>query len=414
MTNIRTRTPLSDTSITGTIPAPTPKLYTLTFLVLCLSNLLFAASFTMIIPELPAYLSSLGGEDYKGLIISLFTLTAGLSRPFSGKLTDTVGRMPVMIFGTLVCVVCSLFYPVLGTVGAFLLLRFLHGFSTGFKPTASTAYIADIVPENRRGEALGIAGVSMNLGASAAPPFGSWLTQVYSLEMMFYISSGVALVSILMLLTLKETLSQNQKQPFSLSLLKIKWSDVYDQTALSPAFVCMFVYLGFGLMLTIVPDQSDHLGISNKGTFFAFVTFSSVLSRLVAGRVSDRLGRMPVMQAGVVMLCASLCIIGYAITPFLFFVGASGLGFSMGIIAPALFAWTIDRASDVHRGRALATIYIALEIGIGMGAFFSAYFYDNNPENFAWTLYLTAIVTAIAALFLFGYKPSDRMGTQIR
>ena len=77
----------------------------------------------MIIPELPAYLTSLGGEDYKGLIISLFTITAGLSRPFSGKLADTIGRMPVMVIGTLVCVVCSLFYPILSSVGGFLLLR---------------------------------------------------------------------------------------------------------------------------------------------------------------------------------------------------------------------------------------------------------------------------------------------------
>ncbi|MCB0677887.1 MAG: MFS transporter, partial [Saprospiraceae bacterium] len=128
------------------LPDPRP-LYTRQFLILCLSHALFGASFTMIIPELPAYLSSLGGEDYKGLIISLFTLTAGLSRPFSGKLTDTIGRVPVMVIGTLVCVVCSLLYPFLSSVAGFLLLRLFHGFSTGFKPTASTAYVADIVPD---------------------------------------------------------------------------------------------------------------------------------------------------------------------------------------------------------------------------------------------------------------------------
>jgi len=114
-------------------------LYTFQFALLCLSHVLFAGSFTMIIPELPDYLTQLGGAEYKGLIISLFTLTAGISRPFSGKLTDTVGRVPVMIVGALVCVVCSLFYPLLTSVAGFLLLRLLHGFSTGFKPTASTA-----------------------------------------------------------------------------------------------------------------------------------------------------------------------------------------------------------------------------------------------------------------------------------
>jgi len=57
----------------------------------------------MIIPELPAYLTSLGGGEYKGLIISVFTLTAAISRPFSGKLADTIGRIPVMVIGAGVC-----------------------------------------------------------------------------------------------------------------------------------------------------------------------------------------------------------------------------------------------------------------------------------------------------------------------
>lgn len=160
----------------------------------------------MIIPELPNFLSKLGGADYKGFIIAIFTLSAGLSRPFSGKLADTVGRIPLMVFGTLVCVLCSLLYPLLTTVAGFLFLRFLHGFSTGFKPTAATAFAADIVPIHRRGEAMGIMGVSMNLGASLFPPLGSFLVLQYSVDVMFYVSSFIALVSIGMLMGLKETL----------------------------------------------------------------------------------------------------------------------------------------------------------------------------------------------------------------
>ena len=81
------------------------ELYTRPFLLLCASHALFAASFNMMIPELPSYLASLGGADYKGLIIALFTITAGVSRPFSGKLADTIGRLPVMYVGTFACVV---------------------------------------------------------------------------------------------------------------------------------------------------------------------------------------------------------------------------------------------------------------------------------------------------------------------
>ena len=118
----------------------------------------------MMIPELPEYLTSLGGADYKGYIIALFTLSAALSRPFSGKLADTIGRIPVMVFGASVCFILGFLYPAVGTVWAFLLLRFFHGFSTGFKPTGTSAYVADVVPENRRGEAMGLLGVFGSLG----------------------------------------------------------------------------------------------------------------------------------------------------------------------------------------------------------------------------------------------------------
>ena len=95
-------------------------IYTLQFGLVCLSSFLFSASFNMLIPELPAYLTGLGGAEYKGLIIALFTLTAAISRPFSGKLTDTIGRVPVMAVGSLVCFVCGFLYPILTSISGFL------------------------------------------------------------------------------------------------------------------------------------------------------------------------------------------------------------------------------------------------------------------------------------------------------
>src|SRR5215207_1400988 len=146
--------------------------YTLKFWLLCASSFLFSSSFNMLIPELPAYLSSLGGTAYKGYIIALFTLTAGLSRPFSGRLTDTIGRVPVMAIGSIVCFVCGFLYPLFATVSGFLLLRLFHGFSTGFKPTATSAYIADIIPSNRWGEAMGIHGLCFSTGLAIGPAIG--------------------------------------------------------------------------------------------------------------------------------------------------------------------------------------------------------------------------------------------------
>ena len=79
--------------------APGPSLYSRSFLLLCLSHGLFAGSFTMMIPELPSYLSSMGVASHEGGIIALFTITAGLSRPFIGRLADRLGRSGMCPWG---------------------------------------------------------------------------------------------------------------------------------------------------------------------------------------------------------------------------------------------------------------------------------------------------------------------------
>ena len=381
-------------------------LYSSAFLLLCVSHVLFAGSFNMIVPELPNFLTELGGEDYKGFIIALFTLSAGLSRPTSGKLSDTIGRVPVMIVGTLVCVVCSLLYPLLTTVAGFLFLRFLHGFSTGFKPTASTVYTADIVPDHRRGEAMGILGISMNLGASMFPPIGSYLAMTYSMDVMFYISSFLALLSIAILMGLKETLPNKQK--FQAKLLKISRSEIIEPIAIPVAIVAVFLYLPYGVLLTISPDQSDFLGMENKGLLFTSLTIFSILSRAVAGKFSDKYGRVIVIKISTIFVAASLVYLGLANSVFHLMAAAGCLGFSVGIASPAVFAWVIDISPDERRGRSMATVYIALEIGIGGGALFSGWMYANNSDNFFKTYLTAAILTSMAGIYLqFFYKNPD-------
>jgi len=384
------------------MPSTDQPLYTAQFLLLCVSFALFGASFNMILPELPAYLTSLGGEDYKGLIIALFTLTAGISRPFSGKLSDTIGRVPIIIFGAVVCIICSLIYPILTTVSGFLVLRLFHGFSTGFTPTAITAYTADIVVEKRRGEAMGIIGVSINLGASIGPSIGSYLAAYHSLELMFYTSSALALISMLLLMNLKETLPH--KQAFHPSLLKLNRSEIVDSQSVIPAVACGMIYLGFGAIITITPDQSVHLGMINKGAFFTSFTLCSILSRLIAGRLSDIYGRVVAIRISAVMLSIAFVLMGMSTSPNWLLASSGLVGFSLGIGIPALFAWTIDRSEAANRGKAMATIYIGLEVAIGSGAILGAEIYDNNFANFSTAFNVIAIFPLIALLILWKEK----------
>ena len=366
----------------------TEKLYTLDFGLLCLSHMLFSASFNMMIPELPNYLSGLGGAEYKGWIIGIFTITAGLSRPFSGKLADTIGRIPVMFIGTFACVFCSLLYPALAFVSGFLAIRFLHGLSTGFKPTGTAAYVSDIVPVARRGEALGWLGVFLSLGGSASPPLGSWIVQVWSVNAMFYASAVFALFSIVILYKMEESLVQ--KQAFSWSLLRITKADIFDPLALPAAILMLFAYSSYGVMLTLVPDLCDQTGITNKGAFFTWFTLASILTRLTSGRVSDRLGREPVLAVSVIVMGVSMIVFGLAQTPTYVYLGAALFGLGNGIFSPTISAWTVDLGNDDNKGRALSTMYIALEIAIGGGAFMAGWYYQDLPQRMKLIFYVCA------------------------
>jgi MFS family permease len=382
-----------------------PSFFTLNFFLLCMSSFLFFSSFNMIIPELPAYLTSLGGEDYKGLIIALFTLSAGLSRPFSGKLADKVGRIPVMMFGASVCFIVGLLYPLLSFVGGFLFLRFAHGFSAGFTPTGASAYVADIVPFQKRGEAMGIQSLFGSLGMAAGPAIGGWIASVWPIEILFYCAAFTAIFSILILTRLKETLEE--KEPLRLSLFKLERTEIIEKRVLLPSIILFLSVFSFGVVLTIVPDLSAHLGIKNKGLFFAVFTLSSLGIRLLAGRTSDRHGRVAVMRVASAVMVLAMCAVAFAESKAVLLGSGVLFGAAVGMYSPTTTAWVVDRSLDRFRGRALATMYIFLEIGIGIGAVVAGWLYDNNPENFR-LVFLTSGAIAFLGFLILIFIKRDR------
>ncbi len=375
-------------------------IYTLNFGLVCLSCLLFSASFNMLIPELPDYLSELGGEKYIGLIIALFTLTAGISRPFSGKLTDSIGRKPVIIIGALVCVLCGFLYPILTSVAGFLLLRLVHGFSTGFSPTAIAAYVSDIVPSKRWGEALGIQSLFFSMGLALGPAIGSSIKLYYSFEVLFYSSSFFALLSIILVSRLEETLPNKQK--FSTSTLKLGRNDIIAKEVLSPAFVTLLSYLSFGIILTLIPDWTQHLGGKNKGLFFIVYTIASLFVRFIAGKLSDKYSRTLIVSIGLGFTIISLVLMGILQTLSGLLFSAIIYGIGMGIVSPSLSAWTIDLSNPKTKGKAIATRFIALEIGIGLGALLSGWYYQSDIARIPIVFYTCAVMILVAFVYVVG------------
>jgi MFS family permease len=373
---------------------------------LCLSSLMFFASFSMLIPELPSYLSSLGGEDYKGLIISLFTVTALLSRPFSGKLADKIGRVPVVMFGSVVCLICSLIYPVVTTVIGFMALRLLHGFSTGFTPTGQAAYLSDIVPPERRGEAMGFLGTAGTMGMAGGPALGGLISNDFGINAMFYASAFCAVVALVILSNIEETILK--KHRFTIGLLKIHKHDFLEPKVIVPSIVMVLCAYAYGAVYTVLPDFGEFVGIGNKGLLFTYLTVASFAVRLIAGKASDRYGRKPILLISSMVMCLSMLLVAFSDSAICLIIGVTIYGLAQGSTSPTLLAWATDLSDIKHKGRGVATLYIFMELGIGVGAFASGLVYGNDSSNFLSTFIICSALALIAFLYLLTQKRLPR------
>jgi MFS family permease len=307
-----------------------------------------------------------------------------------------------MIIGAVVSGLGSALYPYASTVAIFLFIRLFHGFSTGFKPTATSAYVADIVSSKRRGEALGILSMFGTIGTAAGPALGSQIYLMTNIDTLFYVSSGFAVASVLILAGMKETLQP--RKPFTFSMLKINRSDIYEPKVMEPSVIMLLTTLTFGTVVTLSPDFSEYLGIMNKGLFFTFFSLASLGVRIIGGKLSDKFGRLVVLKFSTFILAASIVIIGFSTSVWQFFLGAALFGIGYGLNSPTLFAWTIDLSPDQSRGRGISTVFIFLEVGIGTGSLISGTLYQGDDQRFPYIFAASALFPLIAFLRIIGKK----------
>jgi len=358
----------------------------------------FMTSFNLILPELNNYISILDGADKKGLIITLFTISAAISRPFSGKLSDTIGRKKVIYLGIICSFFVMLIYPFSYSVLFFLILRFLHGFSAGFAPTGATALLTDLIPEKSRGHAMGIWGTFISLGIGVGQTLGSWIYLSFGFTILFLIGALFSLIAFILVFWIKETLVNQQK--FNFKLLRISWKDVFEPNVLPAAFVMLLSAMCSGMIFVLTPDLSTYLGISNKGFFFGIYVIATILIRLLTSSLSDRIGREKTLLIGCFILVISMLLVGTSNSIVSYIFAAIIFGIATGITSPTMFAWTADLSHEDRRGVGAGTMFIALEFGIMFGALLTLVSYDSTKSTIFLTFLIGAIMATIACIYL--------------
>ena len=344
-------------------------------------SLFFA--FYVLTPLLPLYLSEHFGatKDVIGLVLSGYTVTALLFRPFSGYVVDSFSRKKVLMlcFGTF-----SIFfagYLAASTLLLFMVVRTLHGGPFGALTVANSTVAIDVLPSSRRTEGIGYYGLSNNLAMAIAPTIGIFLYKLTdSFEALFWLALIVACLGWLVDSTVdlrdknhgdwhNDSSVAEIRVPVPVIRNKLSW----DRFFLVKGWLLGLNMVAFGFSFGVLSNYlaiygKEVLGITGgTGTYFMLCSVGLILSRLQGGKAL-RKGRLTHNAAeGMV-----ISFVGYTL-----FIAAPGwlgyygsallIGLGNGHMWPAFQNMTINVAHNNQRGTANSTILISWDIGMGLG-----------------------------------------------
>ena len=331
------------------------------------SNFMIFFSFMLLTPLLPLYMSEEFGadKDLIGMVLSGYTLTALLVRPFSGYFVDSFPRKMVLLVSYFFFMALFAGYMVAGTVLLFAIVRTLHGFPFGATTVANSTVAIDVLHPTRRAEGIGYYGLSNNIATAIGPTVAILIYQAWeSYDLLFALSLLFALCGLIISATLKlpkkEIIKNKQKLSLDRFLLLKGWS-------LGIAMCCFS--FSYGVLATYLAIYGkEELGITGgTGLFFMILSIGLICSRLVGSRTL-RKGKIVENASFGVMVS----VFGYLLFAALhnlwgYYGAALIIGLGNGHMFPAFQTMFINLASHEQRGTANSTLLVSWDIGIGLG-----------------------------------------------
>ncbi|MCA1056117.1 MFS transporter [Rossellomorea aquimaris] len=342
-------------------------LWTRSFIMLMVGNLFVFMSFQMLIPTLPPYIKSLGASGLEiGLVTTLFSIGAVLSRPFIGFMLEYRERKPLVIIGVVSLLLITVVYPLSSVVVIFLLFRLVHGLAWGWSTTVNGTAAVDVVPKSRLGEGMGYYGLSITIGMIIAPSLGIYLFQVTTFTNLIITSGILGAIAILLLSLVRyqtpEMVKETKKEDLKFSYL----GSLIEKSSWFPAFITIMVTFGYGTIVTFIVIFGEERGIQHIFLFYLFNAIMASISRPVAGKWFDEHG-----PKGLVLFCIAVTFIGMWVLSFahsdvLIAVAGILFGVGFGSLIPTLQSWTLSMTPDNRRGVANGMFFSSIDLGIGL------------------------------------------------
>jgi len=159
-----------------------------------LALFLFALDQTVVGTALPRIVTDLHGDNLYTWVVTVYLLTATISGPIYGKLSDLFGRKPIFIFAVSLFLVGSVLSGLSQQMWQLILFRGIQGLGGGAMFPVALAVVADLYTPAERGKYLGLFGAVFGLSSLVGPGIGGFITDQFSWHWIFYVNVPLGLV----------------------------------------------------------------------------------------------------------------------------------------------------------------------------------------------------------------------------
>ena len=370
-------------------------------------SLFFA--FYVLTPLLPLYLSEHFGatKDVIGLVLSGYTVTALVMRPFSGFMVDSFPRKTVLMVSFVAFSIFFAGYLAASSLLLFTIVRTLHGAPFGALTVANSTVAIDVLPSSRRTEGIGYYGLSNNLAMAIAPTIGIFVYRyTHSFELLFWIALVVACAGMMVDGSLPPSPSNRRGSSTADKASPSRGRLVgADRFFLVRGWLLGVNMVAFGFCFGVLSNYlaiygKEVLGITGgTGTYFMLCSIGLILSRLQGGKAL-RQGRVTHNAAeGMV-----ISLIGYTLFILVpgmvsYYASALLIGLGNGHMWPAFQNMTISVAPNSQRGTANSTILVSWDVGMGLGILMGGVI--SELVNYSAAFWTVAAVNALGVLLFF-------------
>ena len=347
-------------------------------------------------PLIPLYLITFGASSTViGAFMAVFTVIATVMRIPVGMFIDRIGRKPFLIYGIALFGAGNFGYIWAPSIALMIPGRILHGLGWSGCTTAVATIGADIVPQARRGEMIGYAGMASSLASALGPVLGFAIFHRFDYPGIFFGAGILLVLSFAAALPVREP-----TRGHSVKRESVHWLDtIAVKETIYPAIAVAFLSFGHGGILTFLPIQALKLGLSNPGIWFGVYAACILLSRPIAGPLSDRISRRAVILPGLILNIAGILLLAMATSPSWLMAAAIVGGFGTGAAQPALTTVAVDQSAAERRGQSLAQFQLFYDLGIGIGSLTLGVLLDLVDQNFS-IMYLATAIVALIGLWL--------------